>query len=76
MTVLCRQGAVLIANQPGTLPLWNEVCGEPSVRCGLPLGALPGGGPVPIAAQFRAFLGRTETGMAAFTAGADAGWTP
>jgi len=59
-----------------TLPFWSEVRGAPSVRCALPLGASPGDGPAPIAAQFRAFLGRTEPGMAAFTADADAGWTP
>jgi protein-L-isoaspartate(D-aspartate) O-methyltransferase len=59
-----------------TLPFWSEVCGQPSVRRGLPLGTLPGDGPSPIATQFRAFLGRTEPGMAAFTAGADAEWTP
>ncbi len=98
VTVLRRQGAVLVAEQsvpgwfvpllgPGqdrggayrpleSLPFWNEVCGEPSVRCGLPLGALPGSGLAPTAAQFRDFLGRTEPGMAVFTAGTDAGWTP
>lgn len=59
-----------------SLPFWNEVCGEPSVRCGLPLGALPYDGPAPVAAQFRTFLGRTELGMASFTAGVGAGWTP
>ncbi len=59
-----------------TLPFWNEVCGEPSVRRSLPLGALAGSDTAPIAAQFRAFLGRTEPGLTAFTAGADAGWTP
>ncbi len=59
-----------------SLPFWDEVRGEPSVRCGLPLGALPHDGPAPIAAQFRAFLGRTEPGMASFTARAGAGWTP
>ena len=59
-----------------TLPFWSEVRGEPSVRHGLPLGALPGGGPAPIAAQFRAFLGRTEPGLVASTTTADAGWTP
>jgi protein-L-isoaspartate(D-aspartate) O-methyltransferase len=59
-----------------TLPFWSEVRGQPSVRRSLPLGARPGGGPSPVATQFRAFLGRTEPGMAEFTKGADAGWTP
>ena len=58
------------------LPFWNEVRGAPSLRCALPLGALPGSGPAPAAAQFRAFLGRTEPGMAVFTADAGEGWTP
>lgn len=98
VTVLRRQGAVLVAEQavPGwfvpllgagqdrggayrpldTLPFWNEVRGTPSVRCDLPLGAFPGDGPAPVAAQFRAFLGRTEPDMAVFTADAGEGWTP
>ena len=59
-----------------SLPFWNEVCGKPSVRCGFPLGALPYDGPAPIAAQFRAFLSRTEPRMASFTTGTDAEWTP
>lgn len=59
-----------------SLPFWNEVCRKPSVRCGLPLGALPYDGPSPVAAQFRTFLGRTEPSMASFTAGAGAGSTP
>jgi len=58
------------------LPFWSEVRGAPSVRCALPLGASWGDGPAPIAAQFRAFLGRTEPGMAVFTADAGEGWTP
>ena len=49
------------------------MCGSPSVRCGLPLGALPYHGPAPIAAQFRAFLSRTEPDLALFTAGPGAG---
>jgi len=98
VTVLRRQGAVLVAEQavpgwfvpllgPGqdrggayrpldTLPFWNAVRGKPSVRCGLSLGALPGSGLASNAAQFRGFLGRTEPGMAVFTAGVDAGWAP
>jgi protein-L-isoaspartate(D-aspartate) O-methyltransferase len=98
VTVLRRQGAVLVAEQavpgwfvpllgPGqergaayrrldALPFWNDVRREPSVRRGLPLGALQGDGPAPIAAQFRAFLGRTEPGMATFAAETDTGWTP
>ena len=59
-----------------SLPFWNDIRGAPSVRCGLPLGALPYHGPAPVAAQFRAFLGRTEPGMASFTAAAVAGWAP
>jgi protein-L-isoaspartate(D-aspartate) O-methyltransferase len=59
-----------------TLPFWSELGGQPSLRHDLPLGALPGGGPSSIATQFRAFLGRTEPGMAVFAAGADAGWAP
>ncbi len=59
-----------------SLPFWNEVRGKPSVRRGFPLGALPHDGPAPVAAQFRAFLGRTEPGMASFTTGADAEWAP
>ncbi len=96
VTVLCRQGAVLVAEQavpgwfvpllgPGqdrggayrrldTLPFWSEVRGAPSVRCALPLGVSPGNGPASIAAQFRAFLGRTEPGMAVFTADEGEAW--
>ena len=59
-----------------SLPFWDDVCETPSVRCGLSLGALPYDGPAPTAAQFRAFLGRTEPGMASFTAGAVADWLP
>ena len=58
------------------LPFWSEVCGAPSVRCALPLGVSPSDGPATVAAQFRAFLGRTEPGMAVFTADAGEGWTP
>jgi hypothetical protein len=58
------------------LPFWRAVSGQPSLRCGLPLGGVPGGGPSSIATKFRAFLGRTEPGMAVFTAGADGRWTP
>lgn len=98
VTVLRRQGAVLVAEQavpgwfvpllgPGqdrsaacrrldALPFWSEVRGAPSVRCALPLGMSPGDGPAPVAAQFRAFLGRTEPDMAVFTAEAGEGWTP
>ena len=47
------------APRTDSLPFWNDVCGTPSVRCGLPLGALPYDGPAPTAAQFRASLGRT-----------------
>ncbi len=59
-----------------SLPFWKAVRGTPSVRHGLPLGALPDNGPALIAAQFRAFLGRTEPGMAVFTADAGKGRTP
>ena len=59
-----------------SLSFWNEVRSAPSVCCGLPLGALPYDGPAPVAAQFRAFLGRTEPGMASFTAGSVADWVP
>jgi len=59
-----------------SLPFWSEVCGEPSTRRSLLLGALPGGGPSPVATQFRAFLGRTESGMALFAPRADAEWRP
>ena len=58
------------------LPFWSEVRGAPSVRCALPLGASQGSGPTPVAAQFRAFLGWTEPGMAVFMAEAGEGWTP
>ena len=97
VTVLRRQGAVLVAEQsvpgwfvpllgPGqdrrdadrrieALPWWNELRGRPSERRFLPLGALTGSKPAPIAAQFRAFLGRTEPGMATL-AEADGGWAP
>lgn len=37
--------------------------GDPEARCGLPLGMLGPHGPMPVAAQFRAFLGRTEPGF-------------
>lgn len=98
VTVLRRQGAVLVAEQavpgwfvpllgPGqdrgaacrrleALPFWSEVCRKPSVRCALPLGMSSGDGSAPIAAQFRAFLGRTEPGMAVFTADTGEGWIP
>lgn len=59
-----------------TLPFWSEVRGAPSVRCALPLGVSPGDDPAPVAAQFRAFLGRTEPDMAVLTADAGEGWTP
>jgi protein-L-isoaspartate(D-aspartate) O-methyltransferase len=59
-----------------SLPFWKEIREAPSVRVGLPLGALPHEGVAPIAAQFRAFLGRTEPGMASFTVEAVPGWTP
>lgn len=59
-----------------SLPFWSEVCGAQSVRRGLPLGALPRGGPSPVAAQFRVFLGRTEPGMVLFAPRADAEWRP
>jgi protein-L-isoaspartate(D-aspartate) O-methyltransferase len=55
-----------------SLPFWSEVCGEPTVRHRLPLG----GGPSSVATQFRAFLGRTESGSALFTARVEAEWRP
>ncbi len=62
--------------QLDALPFWSEVRGAPSLRRGLPLGALLGSGPASVAAQFRAFLGRTAPGLAAFAAGAEVEWTP
>lgn len=59
-----------------TLPFWGEVCRTPSVRCALPLGPFQSDSPASIAAQFRAFLGRTEPGMAVFAADAGEEWTP
>ena len=59
-----------------SLSFWTDVRGAPTVRHPLPLGPLPGEAPAGIAAQFRAFLGRTEPGLTTFTTEADAQWTP
>lgn len=48
--------------------------GEPAARFALPLGLLGEGGPAPAAAQFRAFLGRTEPGFVARAGDSD--WRP
>ncbi|WP_428485148.1 protein-L-isoaspartate O-methyltransferase family protein [Rhodopila sp.] len=50
----------------GSLPFWPEISASPTVRCKLPLGAFPGSAAGPVAAQFRAFLGRTEPAFAVF----------
>ncbi|WP_428491953.1 protein-L-isoaspartate O-methyltransferase family protein [Rhodopila sp.] len=59
-----------------TLPLWNQVRGQPIMRRGLPLGASARRGPTPIATQFRGFLGRTEPGQVAAATEDEAKWTP
>ncbi|WP_428532310.1 protein-L-isoaspartate O-methyltransferase family protein [Rhodopila sp.] len=59
-----------------TLPLWSRLSAQPGMRWALPLGALPLGGPAPIAAQFRSFLGRTEPGLVVAATEPDAKWTP
>ena len=45
------------------LPFWKGIGAAPAVRYDLPLGAASQGGVTPVAAQFRAFLGRTEPGL-------------
>jgi protein-L-isoaspartate(D-aspartate) O-methyltransferase len=50
-----------------SLPFWHEIA-TPCLRCKLPLGGYPGGAG-PLAAQFRAFLGRTEPGFTVFETG-------
>jgi protein-L-isoaspartate(D-aspartate) O-methyltransferase len=89
VTVLRRQGGALVGERavPGWfVPLLgggqnrgvvtpdSVPRGEETTRFALPLG-LPGeGGPAPIAAQFRAFLGRTEPGFVASSPGEDGDW--
>jgi protein-L-isoaspartate(D-aspartate) O-methyltransferase len=50
-----------------SLPFWPEIA-TPCLRCALPLGGYPGGAG-PLAALFRAFLGRTEPGFTVFETG-------
>ena len=89
VTVLRRQGNAFVAETavPGWfVPLLGDgqerigtalpemLSGKPAERFALPLGLLGEGGPAPAAAQFRAFLGRTEPGFVARQSGGD--WRP
>jgi protein-L-isoaspartate(D-aspartate) O-methyltransferase len=89
VTMLRRQNGALMAERavPGWfVPLLGagqdragtalpEVSGgKPAARFALPLGLLGEGGPAPAAAQFRAFLGRTEPGFVARPGDGD--WQP
>lgn len=67
-----RGGAV---RSPEDLPFWASTAGAPIAQCELPLGFLAGGA-APSAAQFRAFLGRTERGLLLGSSGTEISWRP